>query len=300
MSSNTLGDLVRKAQGDRTVREYAKMAGVDPSTLTRIKQGNYTPGEKVLKKLVSPQAAPQGNVTLEQLVKAANSSASYKGGLAAGMAVLGMATGGLTGLPAVTTMLSILAGKEVEIKAKALMKEKDEEQKGSNEIERERAMTQYRSLNIETRRFADFALGTIYRELINKSVCFRPSNQGIDGLELYDTDTVLSIEDNEIDSWLFSFATFSKEYRNLDLLVKKSTKGMIERILFMKPNPSRKVSIVVSDKELFEYLLEFKGNISYRGNLSIIYVDAEEVRIIREEYVSFYDMEEQKERLRIV
>ena len=62
----------------------------------------------------------------------------------------------------------------------------------------------------------------------------------------------------------------------------------ISNLIFLPEDNTRKVSIVVNDNELYQYLLEYKDKLSYRGNLSIIWVDADEVMVWKEEYLSLY------------
>ena len=59
--------------------------------------------------------------------------------------------------------------------------------------------------------------------------------------------------------------------------------------MFLKSNKKRKISIVVNNNKVYEYLLKFKGNISYRGYLSIILVDINNVSVEKEDYISWYE-----------
>ena len=104
MANKELGELVRRAKGeDRSLREYAKDSGVDVAVISKIINGSYTPKKPdVFIKLTSPSAAPRGDVTYEQLVKAADSSKSFQAGIAAGLAATTTALAALGGLPVAT------------------------------------------------------------------------------------------------------------------------------------------------------------------------------------------------------
>ena len=95
MKKETLSEQVRAARGNRSVREYARESGVDASIISRIENGSYTPGVKIIKRLTSPEAKPQGKITYEGLIEAADGDAKYKKGVKSGLAA---AVSGLSGL----------------------------------------------------------------------------------------------------------------------------------------------------------------------------------------------------------
>ena len=67
-----LGELLMKAAGDRSLRQYAKDAGVTHTRLFEMKRPNCPrPGALVLIKLCEKKANPQNGVTLSDFLKAA-------------------------------------------------------------------------------------------------------------------------------------------------------------------------------------------------------------------------------------
>ena len=76
MSRISVGELVKRAKGeDRSLREYARDSGVDAAILSKIINGSYIPKKPgIFEALTSPQAAPRGGVTCEQMVAAAGAS----------------------------------------------------------------------------------------------------------------------------------------------------------------------------------------------------------------------------------
>ena len=149
----------------------------------------------------------------------------------------------------------------------------------------------FRRLNQEIKRFAATATGMIYKRLAEMGVSFRLASQDETDIVLYETDTLIFLENQQVSEWLFEFVTFLEDDRELDKLVERTAKGMFESLMFQTPNPKKKVSIVVNNEDLFNYLLGYKGNNSYRGNLSIIYVNVNNIEIVNEEFVSYYDTE---------
>lgn len=293
MEKNNLIDLVKKARGNRTLREYAKDADVNVSIISRIENGEYKPGRKVMQKLTSYNAKPQGGVTYQELLVAANKDEQYKKGVTAGMAAVGLMPMTLAGVPGITAALAALVTGSTMAKAEMLLKESNIKE-STSETE---AGVRYSQLNKDIQRFAATAIGIIYGKMAELGIRFRPMIKDEVDTVLYDTDVILAIESNDISSWLMKFVTFSQEDVELDRIVMQSVTNMFEKLILERPDSSKKISIVVSNNELFNYLLEYKNKNSYRGNLSILQVDINMVKIIREEYISYYDLEKQDDKL---
>lgn len=288
MKNKDLIELVKKARGNRSLREYAKDADVNVSILSRIENGEYKPGRKVLEKLTLPKAKPQGGVTYQDLAEAVNDNEQYMKGIATGMTVAGF---GEVPIPGASAALLTLAGAAVaSIKPRQGISDGDMQQ-----IETKR----YTELNREIQRFTATATGLLYGKLTEMGVRFRPGNKDEIDIVLYEGDSFLFIEEEVIDTWLLGYIAFSEEDRGMDKLVKKSAKGMIERWLFTTPDPRRKFSVVVNDEALYNYLMKFKGKNSFKGNLSVIYIDVLSVQVIREEYIAFYDTTEPEKLLKL-
>ena len=71
MKAVSVGELVKRAKGeDRSLREYARDSGVDAAILSRMINGTYIPKKPgIYEALTSPQAAPRGGVTTQQLIR---------------------------------------------------------------------------------------------------------------------------------------------------------------------------------------------------------------------------------------
>ena len=59
----------------------------------------------------------------------------------------------------------------------------------------------------------------------------------------------------------------------------------------MEPDPKRKTSIVVDDRELAGELKKMYGSNSYRGNLTVVLIDRKDVRISHEDVISLYKLD---------
>ena len=63
---------------------------------------------------------------------------------------------------------------------------------------------------------------------------------------------------------------------------------LMGRLVTMEPDPKRKTSIVVDDRELAGELKKMYGSNSYRGNLTVILIDRKKVRLVREDTIATY------------
>ena len=114
MNGISIGELVKQAKGeDRSLRQYARDAGVDAAILSRLINGTYIPRKPgIYEALTSPQAAPRGGVTCQQLIAAAGTSGEYQSGVSAGLRA-----GTLTALADVpsSAMISVLRARGIAV-----------------------------------------------------------------------------------------------------------------------------------------------------------------------------------------
>ena len=301
MKKETLSEQVRAARGNRSVREYARESGVDASIISRIENGSYTPGVKIIKRLTSPEANPQGKITYEGLIEAADGDAKYKKGVKSGLAAAvsglsGLATANLlplavTGLPGLTAALSMLAVGNVASIAMDLSQKNSQNLVKEEKENLENDISKYKNWNQEIQRFTATATGIILGKLAEKRLAFRFTTKDDSEMPLYETDIRLTLEEEQLDSWVFCFVGTSLQDNSLDIFAKQATTRMFERFFFWPSNPRRKVSIVVNDTELFNHLMKYQGKNSYKGNMSVILIDVNRVIVEKEEYLSFYGLE---------
>ena len=65
-------------------------------------------------------------------------------------------------------------------------------------------------------------------------------------------------------------------------------------------DPRRKASIVLDDVQLFSQICKLKGRNSYRGYMTVILLDSETPRVLKEEVISCYDAGDYENRLPII
>ena len=64
-------ELLELAKGNRTAEEYARQAGISPSSFSKVLSGYYRATERFIRLLTSDDAMPRGGVTYDLLIKAA-------------------------------------------------------------------------------------------------------------------------------------------------------------------------------------------------------------------------------------
>lgn len=142
----------------------------------------------------------------------------------------------------------------------------------------------------EHKSFAATARGLIYAALAERGIRFAPSPSA----EPYTgigPEEAISLETDQIDSWWLVFEADgqapkeNEEASAQDLRASMLMSGFFE----YAPDLRRKASIVVEDAELFDALLRKRGKNSYRGNLSAILVDRDDVSLTSEAYLATYD-----------
>lgn len=298
MANKELGELVRRAKGeDRSLREYAKDSGVDVAVISKIINGSYTPKKPdVFIKLTSPNAAPRGNVTHDQLIKAADSSKSFQAGISAGLATTAvnltttLVAYGLLPVAALTKGLaSIAVTKTAKAAAlKALEKQVSDEEEltynGDALLVFEQKQKQFRAA----------ALGIIVTTLAKNGIsCTVKNPLDLNCFYISRPDECLVLPEHPISTWWFSFWSKDEKLDERALVFTPDrAHNMMSRYITVSADPTRKVSLVVDDPELFNEMVKFKDQNSYQGEMSAILVDMNTYSITKEEYIAHFNEED--------
>ena len=291
--SAKLARLVNIAKGsDRSIREYARVSQVNVSTISRTINGEYTPGIKVLQKLTSPEAEPRGGVTFQDLVDAANMDKTTTLGYTLGLLASGMLMGPMRALAAGAMGLGVMYNSR-NVKEE---KETKNTEGNKNTITAERFGNFQRKLY----QFSAISTGVIYGHMVQKGIRFRPGTAGETECELNENDIVAFIEDADINEWIFSFWGLSDEDIELNGFLKKTAPNLFTQFFLFPANVKRKISLVVNNEELYGIFMGYKDKNSFKGNVSVIFVDEKQVRVVKEEYIAYYDTEMPESNLTVV
>ena len=283
-----LAELVKKLKGDRSIRGMAADSGVAASYITGIINCKYLPSAEILRKLAADTAAPQNGVTLEDLMVTAGYQTNY--------------------IFAETGQNSDFE-RRINAYANALLTQSSNDQSVESIIEQlHQADAQYRQahdIEYNMRRehrtaFERMAKGLILSELLNKQITFS-ENQRIPGIRGYRAGLTITLSDKDIDEWWFDFNFYESSDVERDRRHNFArARQDISKLVFVEPNPGRKISLVVNDEDAFNQITEYAGNLSYRGELSVILIDAEKYMVTKEKYLAHFELGDQTKEIYIV
>ena len=150
------------------------------------------------------------------------------------------------------------------------------------------------------KKFQAAALGIIVKALVQKGIRFHVGNA--EDLESGPArpDEFITIEEQAIKEWWFRFWAFNEGDSLGDNYLDYISKTMVSSFCVAAPDPNRKVSIVVDNDRLLEELSKYQSRNSYRGNMSIILIDVDNARIVKEELLSSFNIEDTEDKLCIL
>ena len=274
----TLGDLVKKAKGeDRSIREYGRDSGVDPTVISKIISNKYIPKRATIyKKLTSIEASPRGGITYKDLIEAAKDEASFKEGILMGMGAAEMALSAVGGLPAALVGVTAMSGTASFLNGLSSSKSK-------GDIERLEKTTK------EIRQFRALANGLLLDRLSTNGVSVKiVDSKYIDILE-NEFDVCVEVSGDDINEYLLRYVYIAKEHEGNSFIVENTPKRMLDGLLFLKPDRRRKIVMVFNNEDSYNSLSKYRNKLSLKGNLSSVLIDDKNIRIQAEDELASYD-----------
>lgn len=263
---NSIAKSIEKLmiENNLTQKDLAKLSGLTEAAIS-----NYLSKKREPNKVSLSKIAKALNTSVEDLQSSAGTTAT--------LATLGVALTSVAMLSPIG-MITAMTGMAVGLSSNAKKNSKDITNDFLLEYEK------------ELKRFKNNSIGEITEKLdLNKiKFVFNNDNNTVD-IESK-PDYSITIEDEQIKSWWF---IFWKESSKLNLHYKMSNKEraalLVSKFVITRPDRQRKSSIVVNDIELYKEIEKFEGNLSYKGNLSVILFDENEMIISAEKNISTYD-----------
>lgn len=141
----------------------------------------------------------------------------------------------------------------------------------------------------ELLRFKKIAISEINNILFYSNIKFRYVKDVNQEKGLTPDHCIEMYEDN-LTSWWFIFWKESNKFSSSQKMSKEErAEFLLSKFMLTTPDKKRKSSIVINDLELYKTFCNLKEYVSYKGNLSVILVDEEEMEILDEDYISYYD-----------
>ena len=143
-------------------------------------------------------------------------------------------------------------------------------------------------------RFERAVKGIIFSAISEEEIQFKELPTSVYDGE-FCPDIVLECKNAVVREWCFQLICSYGDDRLDPIYIENRFRDVICRMIFAEPREGRKVSIVISDKEVFELLKPFKGKLSYRGDLSLMWLNTAEYVVGEEVYLSYFDENEPHE-----
>ncbi|MCR5625298.1 MAG: helix-turn-helix domain-containing protein [Lachnospiraceae bacterium] len=274
-------NLVLLAKGNRSYKSFATAVGVSKSHIYRITRGEYRPGLDTIEKIVNASNDTTGKVSLYSLKRAAAYHENdYKEECKTD-------NGKVNESNTVYSGKSNVTGNDKSINFKGVSNDSD--------ILDEKKV----ELKIRQNRFKTISLGLINEGLQDNQITYTAGIGCLSFLNENVIDSVFLINIKGIQEWGFIFYYISEDE---DVFSEEETKRfiyLIGQLACIEEEASRKVSIVTNNDKLIDVVQSRISLGSYRGNLSIISVDQNKYRILREEYISRYFLDNIKNDFKI-
>lgn len=258
LMSNDISKNIKKAAKEKNLsqKDIANITGLTESAVSRYFNGSRTPNADALNKIA---------------MALGTSSAALLGSVVAGgLGLLG------TAIHAVNPLIGITALGTMSVISKSKIPNRSESKQADLELEKLQKTIENSKKQIS---------GTIVTSFINKGYSFK-----IDNNEITEDspDLCLYFDNEKIKSWWFVF--WDNEFnRILNITKNDLSKYLVSKFMLTKPDRTKKSSLVVKDKELFDFISKLNGKISYKGNLSVLLIDTNSMSIVNEKNISYYD-----------
>ncbi len=260
--NKNVGTLIEAARGKRSLRQYAKDAGVSYATIYAIERGKNNPSPETIKKLTSKLAKPENNVTFDDVMIAA-----------------GYTTDDFE--------------EKVNTEAQELAQKMVEDRLGSaDEQPAPEPVTSYRNVIQEARmeytKIENRAKGIIYNAIDQLNVSFSKKADNEHRRGSREPDLILSIEKGRISEWWIEFKMVRMKMHGNII----SIYAAIGRLLTLDIRNDVKLSVVTNDVWAFNSLKKYEHQMSIRAEFSIILIDMDNGDEISEVYISNYDLDD--------
>lgn len=88
---------------------------------------------------------------------------------------------------------------------------------------------------------------------------------------------------------IFRYVYLTEEEKNSRQAIRNATRQMLAELVFLPSDRTRKVSLIFNTEDAYKSALAYRDRISYKGNLSIVFVDDRSAALVAEEFISYYD-----------
>ena len=263
-----IAELVERAKGDdRSYRKYADDAGISSAALTRMRKGDYIPKPDTIEKLTSEKARPRGGVTFDEMMLAAGYAVERKDEVDWDLA------------ENYSQPMESAENHEFETKGDAAIKSPIQKHEEEN--------ARWRQFRLAMMQFEEEASSIIVFALFNKKIN-ADKDDAMTPASRSSRDLMLNLNGQPIAKWVFEF-----KYIDVGPAARRQFRSKAEMWfgweLFKEQPSDTKLSYVINDRDLYQYLERYEHKLAFRGELSVILLDMEEKKVAGEFYLSNYN-----------
>ena len=151
------------------------------------------------------------------------------------------------------------------------------------------------------KQFSTIALGIILSQLGKKGIKCQVDEVKNVASKGHIPDSYIKVDSQGIDEWWFVFWCAENRNNEQSMILDSGRAYMLfNRFCPTTPDPRRKASFVTDDEKMFDELCELKGKNSYRGNLTVILLDTDELTVLKEEHLSSFNIDDTEDKLPII
>lgn len=258
--------LVKQLRGDRTVRRLAEDSGVAASYIVGLEKGDkYIPSPEIIKKLTRSEAKPQNGIMQEDLMIAAGYLSDY------------------VFKNSQESIVDYVYEKDTNISTSSRLMTYTAELTTENQ-EQER-VERIKAQRLEQDKFCAISTAIIYKALAEKGIIVA-NVVGADMIRGFKPDLTVKLSDKSIKNWWFCIPLARPD--SAHNTYRGWARHLLMNFIFIQPDADRKISIVTDKENAYDELAEYRDKLSYRGDLSVILIDAEKITVVKEIYLSHY------------
>ena len=149
----------------------------------------------------------------------------------------------------------------------------------------------WKEREIKAKEFKNVAEGIVLKSLLNKEIEFTSAAEVEDKSSIgrVRTDIKLKLKKEEIKEWWIEFKFLDESRKSSRMMGRRIINLIFGNLLATPSKKTRKISIAVNDSVFFNQIAEYKNQTSYRGELSVILIDTDNFKIVKEVYLSHFD-----------
>ncbi|GEM_PF-1778057 len=250
-------ELIQKAKGERTMTKFADDAGTSVSHISRMINAKLEspPSPETIKKLVPTE---KNGVTYEDLMIAAGHINKQQ--------------------------LNLFEDYKDDIKYDDIENNNNNEQENSEHPFNNERKNRFEKMKL----YESLCMSTILYNLRNYELDWRVAKDA--KRDFFRFDLTLELSNNSIDTWLFDFRyidiTNTERFSRSRSIATHYAMNTWSKLILQPISSNSKITVVTDCEIFYDSLLKVKPH-NLNLNISIILVDINELKILKEEYVSY-------------